>query len=508
MDSEISITDDTLFELKNCRIVDVHEGCYMPAGSRLLCRNGRIQAVAAAQEIGFNPEISIDLGGRAVIPGLINTHCHLELSLPAILLDGKGISAMKRHGQRQLEHNMQKCLEYGVTTVRDTISEDLDTNRSLIRKISNGEIAGPRILQAVYVGMQGSCWSPQRGILTRLQNKMAGMPFVSYGKSNSGVVVFQASASEGDVRDAVDRAIDERGAEAIKIYEQREAKLSYKPGVPLMSEEQLAALVDQADKRGLKSTVHQVSIESFRRGIKAGVSSHAHIPIDQGLSDGDIADFIKSGGIIEPTLCVAWEVSWGWRNDPNRKDPRMMALDEQRRERMGAMVDEFYIEELAPCALAGIRRIEENRMKILGLIDLSAVFSYFSNYVTHGMNNTRRLIEAGATIACGNDGGIPPVSPAMLGLELEMMAMACRWQGDAKQETGGLSAAEALRIATINSARALGLEDSLGSIEAGKQADLVIYDDDPLKDAGVIGSRVAALFMGGRLVIDHCGLSS
>ncbi len=69
-----------------------------------------------------------------------------------------------------------------------------------------------------------------------------------------------------------------------------------------------------------------------------------------------------------------------------------------------------------------------------------------------------------------------------------------------------LDSAEAIRIATINSACALGLEDRFGTIETGKMADLVVLNDDPLEDMQIVGTRVAALFMDGRLVIDNCGL--
>jgi imidazolonepropionase-like amidohydrolase len=52
----------------------------------------------------------------------------------------------------------------------------------------------------------------------------------------------------------------------------------------------------------------------------------------------------------------------------------------------------------------------------------------------------------------------------------------------------------------------MSLDDEFGSIEAGKTADLVILDGDPLEDFRLIGSRVEALFMDGELVIDNCGL--
>jgi imidazolonepropionase-like amidohydrolase len=47
---------------------------------------------------------------------------------------------------------------------------------------------------------------------------------------------------------------------------------------------------------------------------------------------------------------------------------------------------------------------------------------------------------------------------------------------------GGLSETEALSLVTINPAKQLGIEQRVGSIEAGKDADLVIYDKHPLSN--------------------------
>jgi imidazolonepropionase-like amidohydrolase len=87
-------------------------------------------------------------------------------------------------------------------------------------------------------------------------------------------------------------------------------------------------------------------------------------------------------------------------------------------------------------------------------------------------------------------------------LELLMFDHLLKGKPDGKQ----LSGVEAVRIATVNSARSLGVEDDFGSIETGKTADLVILDGDPLEDFRLIGSRVAALFMDGQFVINNCGL--
>ena len=49
-------------------------------------------------------------------------------------------------------------------------------------------------------------------------------------------------------------------------------------------------------------------------------------------------------------------------------------------------------------------------------------------------------------------------------------------------EQGGMTEVEALKAATINGARYLGLDDDLGSLEVGKLADLLVLDENPLDD--------------------------
>jgi cytosine/adenosine deaminase-related metal-dependent hydrolase len=90
----------------------------------------------------------------------------------------------------------------------------------------------------------------------------------------------------------------------------------------------------------------------------------------------------------------------------------------------------------------------------------------------------------------------------MMDLELQMFDHVLRGDPD-RVRFGG---ADAVKIATIHSARSLGLDQDFGSIETGKTADLVVLDGDPLEDFRLIGSRVAALFMAGELVINNCGL--
>ena len=79
--------------------------------------------------------------------------------------------------------------------------------------------------------------------------------------------------------------------------------------------------------------------------------------------------------------------------------------------------------------------------------------------------NARAMIDAGAAIALTTD--INPGSSPCPSMPL-VMAIACRYQK--------LTPAEALNASTINAAHAIGLGDRIGSLEPGKQADLLVLD--------------------------------
>jgi imidazolonepropionase-like amidohydrolase len=81
------------------------------------------------------------------------------------------------------------------------------------------------------------------------------------------------------------------------------------------------------------------------------------------------------------------------------------------------------------------------------------------------------LNKAGVVLLAATDVGVPFQVPGIsLHVELERLVEA------------GLSPLEALRAATLNPARVLEMTDSLGSIEPGKLADLVLLEANPLED--------------------------
>lgn len=98
-----------------------------------------------------------------------------------------------------------------------------------------------------------------------------------------------------------------------------------------------------------------------------------------------------------------------------------------------------------------------------------------------------RLNRAGVQMLAGSDCPNPFVYPGFsLHDELGLLVRS------------GLTPAEALRTATINPARFLGVTDSLGTVASGKVADLVLLDANPLTDIANT-KRIRAVIQGGRL---------
>ncbi|HRJ17215.1 MAG TPA: amidohydrolase family protein, partial [Saprospiraceae bacterium] len=72
---------------------------------------------------------------------------------------------------------------------------------------------------------------------------------------------------------------------------------------------------------------------------------------------------------------------------------------------------------------------------------------------------------------------------------------------EAAQATAyGLSVEDALRAITLNPAILLGIEQRVGSIEPGKDADLVMYDGEPFEYL----TRVCGVMIDGEIVSDTC----
>ena len=102
----------------------------------------------------------------------------------------------------------------------------------------------------------------------------------------------------------------------------------------------------------------------------------------------------------------------------------------------------------------------------------------------------RTAWQAGVKLAMGTDAGTPYNRHGDNMQELDAMVGV------------GLSPMEAIVMATRSSAELLGMEDRIGTVAEGMEADLVLVDGDPLADISVLRNRkrISAVFQGGTLV--------
>jgi imidazolonepropionase-like amidohydrolase len=91
--------------------------------------------------------------------------------------------------------------------------------------------------------------------------------------------------------------------------------------------------------------------------------------------------------------------------------------------------------------------------------------------------------------------------PILFGTDLPVVPIAREWEEFLALEDAGLSNADVLKSATVNAAAALGMADSLGSIGAGKFADLIAVPHDPRLDLHEMG-KVIFVMKGGKIVRD------
>lgn len=452
--------------LKNAALIDVRNGLRLP-GSSVLVEGPRITAVSP--EVGMEipaGAVEVDLGGRTLLPGFINAHCHITMS---------GSIALKwgyfRDFGIQIETNCLEAVRHGVTTVRD-MSGLPARIEELKERIGQGKLIGPRIISSGRSIRKTGGYPQMHGVMARMAKK-----------------VFQSIDGAQEAAEAVGIAVD-NGAGFIKLFHQRRSLYMDRSihDAPTLAE--IEAAQNEAARRGLVAAMHITELEGFRKALDAGLPSFEHIPRDGMLEDEDIRRFVDGGHTLIPTSNVAWALSFPSRDDPNLNDPLVQEMIRDRGSRVAALLSEFCVPSHARCGLLLHDRLsdpfiyeEEKARTFLPVPDPT----FFTAASAVGSRNLMRLREAGGRFGIGNDGGVPFIFPGAVGLEMMLLARL------------GFDRAELMRMATVNNAELLGLADDLGAVEPGKLADLVIVDGDPLESMENL-FNVEAVFKEGALV--------
>ncbi len=164
-----------------------------------------------------------------------------------------------------------------------------------------------------------------------------------------------------------------------------------------------------------------------------------------------------------------------------------------------------------PAIAAHCVQVTEEDMDILVRKNVSVVTNPASNMkLGNGFAPIGRMLEKGINVCLGTDGAASNNCLNMFH-ELSLLTLIHKGTGKTPQ---CVSAKEGFRIATINGARALGLEKEIGSIEVGKKADLAILDLNtpsltPRNNliAGLSysanGSEVDTVIINGQITMEH-----
>lgn len=265
------------------KLLDVDAGT-LREGLELLVENDRIAQVSEGRIDAPDAE-RIDLGGRTLMPGLVDAHVHVVATLVNLAENAalpSSVIALRSAGI------MRKMLMRGFTTLRDLAGADL----GLQMAINEGEIDAPRL---VICGKALSQTVGHGDYRARYDNRPLHQASLgSLGRIADGV---------DEVRRATREEI-KNGAQFIKIMANGGVASPNDPiHVLQYSREEIIAIVEEAENYGLYVAAHTYSDASIRRAVECGVKSLEHCNL---ITPETARLAAEAGAIACPTL-VAYE---------------------------------------------------------------------------------------------------------------------------------------------------------------------------------------------------------
>ncbi|MBI5528463.1 MAG: amidohydrolase family protein [Deltaproteobacteria bacterium] len=459
--------------LVNCNVVDVRSGS-VKRGATVCIAGGRIVTVGSDAPPPVAGEEVIDAGGRHVIPGLIDAHCHVTSSCTFRIRPTEA----GRH-YRQLINQLRACVRTGVTTVRDTGGFPRMLAR-FVDEISRGTLAGPRIVRCNSIV---NVYGGHPDVPPAEMNRFAEIALLFTGKMS---LWFE---TDSELADGLNGNVE--GAAFVKLTVDDESIFCGKGRIPAYEDRHLKMIFDFAEHRGLPVVCHCMTKRGFERMAAYPVRSFEHIVSDEPITAAQAAAIAQRGTAVVPTMtiCEAYMLD-GWRGG-FKKGPDNDFVRERlaaKRAYLAAVPEWQCDPEIHKANMAALRAY-----KTIGCAAAARNHKFlpkprlFHAAATTGVDNLRTLRDAGVTIGVGMDAGTPFNYFGALHREIDILARL------------GMTATEVLRAATFDNARILGVADRLGAVEPGKLADLCLLDGNPLQDLSAL-RRPAMVFEEGRRV--------
>jgi imidazolonepropionase-like amidohydrolase len=412
--------DSTVVALEHVRVID-GTGAAPEADQTILIENGMIRGIGPSSAVSVPPGAHVlELKGRSVIPGLVGMHDHMFY--PAASGEGPVEGAPALYGEMGFSFPRLYLAE-GVTSIRTTGSLETYTDLALKKMIDTGKMPGPKInITGPYLEGAGS-FTPQ---------------------------LHELSGPEDAVR-LVNYWIDE-GATSFKAYMH-------------ITRAELSAAIKAAHARGIKVTGHLCSV-GFSEAAEMGIDDLEHgLVVDQEFNPDKL-----------PDVCPP---------DADRH-PSMEKMDIE-----------------SETVQAVIRKLVQHHVAVTSTLVIFETFAAnrppLEDRVLQAMSLPSRAdyLAARAKIAEGSDNGTILLKKEMQfehdfvkagglllsGEDPTGYGGALAGFGDQRQTEllveAGFTPLEAIHIATQNGAEFLGQADRIGTLSAGKQADIVVVKGDP-----------------------------
>ncbi|MBN1314791.1 MAG: amidohydrolase family protein [Anaerolineales bacterium] len=371
------------------------------SGSTVVIEGTKILEISRQREFGDGVQV-IDISGKTIIPGLIDTHNHFAPWIQWLInFQDKSLAYMSC----KTVYMLKATLESGVTTARDLGGMEA----GYVEAQKKGLIPGPR-LQAglVIIG-------PTFGVSDDIPGlgkafSMQGMYAVCPG------VPMPWCDGPWDARKKV-REVLRYGADAIKIGNTStpyDTKLA--ADRRHFTREELDAIVDEAHEAGVQVLCHAMnSIHATKDAVFAGVDSIEHGT----LLDGEIVDeMVRRGTWLVPMLSIG---IWHSESNPNPKSREFNEV-----------------------------MLEKHRKSF------------------------QLALEAGVRIAMGSDAGFA----------VDQATKEVKYMVDF-----GMTPMQSIVASTRDAAECMRMQDLVGTLEPGKEADLLVLDGNPLDDIKVLTDK-------------------
>ena len=421
-------------------------GASRRAGHTVVVRDGRIVAVGPDSGVEVPQDaVTLDARGKYVIPGLWDMHVHTS-----------------REGRAR--YFWPLFLAHGVTGVRE-MGSYLDTLLFWRAELRRNPAAGPRIVWSSPM-LDGSppAWKHGRGIRSPAEARAMVDSMQALG--------FDFLKVYARLPRDVYTAIAERAAER---------------GIPFAGHVPGSVTPSDAAEAGQRSIEHLSGIypscvtgaqqlrDSMRQASRAGAPADTVRAMERRLIrlalegyDARVCEalfrrFVARGTWQVPTLVVVRGNAM-IRDTTMRRDPRRAFVPPALAERW-----EHDAADAAGRAVARIEFDEELYRRESAMV--------------------AAMHRAGVRILVGTDASDEPYVYAGSSVHDEMVLLA----------DAGIPASAVLTAATVGPAEYFGMRDSLGTIQTGKVADLVVLDGDPLADIRNV-RRVHAVVSQGRLI--------